>query len=165
MVLGDKPAPWEDEKTAAQLKKRFGHLNPAVMALLNRDPTKRPSMAALQHACHGVLSNTSTTPLNASDCDLREDGTGVPAQQTALAGSGVGNTSLTWEREPQLAAPSVLSELGLPRRQQLNSQLGQQPRVVGQGAGDTTLTWECEGGPPPHASTIFQTATEDNLTQ
>lgn len=99
MILGEKPAPWEDEKTAAPLAKRFGHLKGAVLALLERSPSARPSMAALQHACHGVLSNTSTTPLNASECDLRGDGEGGLGGRPSVGGAGGGgSTSLTWER-------------------------------------------------------------------
>ena len=62
MILGESPAPWEDETKAPALAKRFGHLKGAIMALLNRTPEARPSMAELQHACKRVLSHTTTFP-------------------------------------------------------------------------------------------------------
>ena len=62
MILGETPAPWEDADKAPALAKRFGHLKGAIMALLNRTPEARPSMAELQHACKRVLSHTTTVP-------------------------------------------------------------------------------------------------------
>ena len=61
MILGEQVAPWEDESKALALAKRFGHLKEAIMALLNRTPEARPTMASLQHACKRVLSHTTTT--------------------------------------------------------------------------------------------------------
>lgn len=62
MITGEKPAPWEVESKAPALAKRFGHLKGAILALLNRTPEARPSMAELQYACKRVLSHTTTTP-------------------------------------------------------------------------------------------------------
>ena len=51
MMLGETQAPWEEPAAAATLARRFGHLQDAIFALLDRDPVKRPCMAVLQRAC------------------------------------------------------------------------------------------------------------------
>ena len=48
-------APWEDPSTAPRLLSKLGHFRSAVLALLNRDPSARPSMAQFQRACSNVL--------------------------------------------------------------------------------------------------------------
>lgn len=62
MITGEITAPWEDEEKAPNILKRCGHLKPAVLALLDRDPSKRPSMIELQRACKRIVSNTTVTP-------------------------------------------------------------------------------------------------------
>lgn len=94
MILGEKPAPWEEGQTAAQLGKRFGHMKHAVMALLDRSPSARPSMAALQNACHSVLASTTTTLDNASEGSLEVQRWNCAQEQSLQAvGGGEGDST------------------------------------------------------------------------
>jgi hypothetical protein len=59
MILGHSEAPWEQEETAGAIFKRLGHLKRAVLALLDRKPENRPTIAELAAACRRVLSHTT----------------------------------------------------------------------------------------------------------
>jgi hypothetical protein len=58
-IAGVEPLPWEDEATAPALLRRFGHFKMAVMGLLNRDPSARPSMSEFRKQCNRVLMQTT----------------------------------------------------------------------------------------------------------
>lgn len=59
MILGEQPAPWEDEGSS-QLLQKLGPFRRAVLLMLSRDPAARPSMADFLQACRLVLSSTTT---------------------------------------------------------------------------------------------------------
>lgn len=60
-IVGELPLPWEDADTAPALLRRFGHFKLAVMNLLQREPSKRPSMKAFLKDCNRVLMHTTRT--------------------------------------------------------------------------------------------------------
>jgi hypothetical protein len=60
MILGDKQAPWEDPATSEQILIKLGFFNKVVLDLLQRDPSLRPSMANVVHACRSILYNVPT---------------------------------------------------------------------------------------------------------
>jgi hypothetical protein len=59
MILGEEQAPWEHADTAPHIIRHLGHLRPAVLSALNRDPAQRPTMHEFQMACHSVLNSTT----------------------------------------------------------------------------------------------------------
>jgi hypothetical protein len=65
MIVGDVNAPWEQEETAGAIFKRLGHLKRAVLALLDRKPENRPTMAELAAACRRLLSSKTLDPSEA----------------------------------------------------------------------------------------------------
>jgi hypothetical protein len=56
-ILGEQPAPWEDDASRALLQ-QVGLLRRAVLALLDRDAELRPSMSELIDACRIVFTRT-----------------------------------------------------------------------------------------------------------
>ena len=59
MMLGEEEAPWEAPATAPALLKKLGYFRKPVLALLDREPIERPSMAEFHQACRRVLSHTT----------------------------------------------------------------------------------------------------------
>lgn len=58
-IVGELPLPWEDPEIAPALLRRFGHFKLPVMSLLERDPSKRPSMNEFLKECNRVLMHTT----------------------------------------------------------------------------------------------------------
>ena len=59
MVLGTEEAPWEAPATSAALLNKLGYFKKPVLALLDRNPAERPTMAEFLQACRRVLSHTT----------------------------------------------------------------------------------------------------------
>ena len=57
MIIGDIPAPWEDPATSGTILGKLGFFRKAVLPLLQRDPSKRPSMASAERSCGAILSD------------------------------------------------------------------------------------------------------------
>jgi hypothetical protein len=60
MIVGDMLAPWEDPATSGNILKKLGFFRRAVLPLLNRDPSQRPTMAAAERCCQCILSDAPT---------------------------------------------------------------------------------------------------------
>ena len=58
---GGREAPWEAPATAPALLKKLGYFRKPVLALLDRDPLERPSMAEFHQACRHVLAHTTAS--------------------------------------------------------------------------------------------------------
>ena len=59
-LLGQRPLPWEEGAPGApRLLRRLGQFRSAILALLDRSPSGRPSMATFQQLCRAVLLSSS----------------------------------------------------------------------------------------------------------
>lgn len=56
MVLGERPAPWEDPATKAKVIQPLGLLKKMILQLLNRDPSKRYTASHIHKACAKVIA-------------------------------------------------------------------------------------------------------------
>ena len=55
--------PWEDACMTATDRKNLGFFRSSLMALLSRDPARRPSMDKFCESCDRVLAGTTTVQM------------------------------------------------------------------------------------------------------
>lgn len=54
-LLGNKELPWEGDRADPAMLRKLRTLRTPVMACLNRDPSKRPSMQAVCDMCDDIF--------------------------------------------------------------------------------------------------------------
>ena len=62
MILGERPAPWEDPATSRALLRPLGIFKAHVLELVARDPSQRSSIRRFNQSCLRSLSNSTITP-------------------------------------------------------------------------------------------------------
>lgn len=59
-LAGEEALVWEDESAMRRLLRTAGQYRGAIMTLLQRDPTHRPSVEHFQYHCAQVTNSAST---------------------------------------------------------------------------------------------------------
>ena len=71
---GGRQLPWEEDPQRGELLWRLGALKRHTMALLDRDPARRPSMRAFVNACERVLASTTKSTANRTTASSQPTG-------------------------------------------------------------------------------------------
>lgn len=62
-LLGKQPLPWEEGQLTAAQRSRLGVFRRPVVQLLERDPSRRPSLQQFCDMCTSIFSATTTVNL------------------------------------------------------------------------------------------------------
>ena len=60
-LAGELPLPWEDVQTCSHITRALGRYCGTVLALVDRDPARRPSVAEFIRTSRDIISRTSVS--------------------------------------------------------------------------------------------------------
>lgn len=94
-LLGEESLPWE--RMNAATRKTLGAFKSPILQLLNRDPSKRPTMSEFYNNCNAIFS-TSTTFTPGKVASMSSSSGGLMHVESGADSSAANTTEQTTER-------------------------------------------------------------------